>query len=270
MQMQIKFFVTILALLCIGSSDGAANWLGTFSLDNSCDQTECCCVSDQATITKASDTQLLISGNVAGAPCHSQLNGSTSISVLLPIPTDKDGYQIETNFLGTLNRFTLSDDSGYVANVNIQYPKCSGLATRVSSNWIGTFDVDGSCNQRECCCLSKQTKITKVSDTQLLVAGAVAGEPCKAQLNGSTYIEVPIPIPQDKQGFQITTNFLGTTNRFTLTYDNAYIANTNLQFPRCSGTGKRAAVDKNLGSTMSRASIALSMNALLFCLIFFI
>ena len=268
--MQMISYVAILTLLSVGSSNGAANWLGTFSVDNSCDQTECCCVSDQATITKASDTQLLVSANVAGAPCHSQLNGSTSISVPLPIPTDKDGYQIETNFLGTLNRFTLSDDSAFIANVNIQFPKCSGLAARVSSNWIGTYDIDDSCNQKECCCLSKQATITRVSDTQLLVAGAVAGEPCKAQLNGSTYIEVPIPIPRDKQGFQLTTTFLGTTNRFTLTYDNAYIANTNLQFPRCSGTGRRADTPKNLATCMSSASIMLSMNALLLSKILFV
>ncbi|CAF4720924.1 unnamed protein product, partial [Rotaria magnacalcarata] len=47
-------------------------------------------------------------------------------------------------------------------------------------------------------------------------------------------------MPQDKNGFQITTNFLGTNNRFTLTYDNQYVANVNLQYPRCSGMGRRS------------------------------
>jgi hypothetical protein len=227
------------ALLSVSLSADVPNWLGTFNVDNSCNQLECCCLSEQATISKASDTQFLVSAHVSGKPCREQLNGSTTVTVLLPMPQDKSGYQITTTFLGTDNRFTLNEDSQYIANVNLQYPKCSGMARRAVSNWLGTFSIDDSCNQNECCCLSEQATISKLSDTQLLVSAHVAGAPCKAQLNGSTTIEVPIPIPHDKNGFQITTTFLGTVNRFTLTYDNQYVAHTNLQYPKCSGNGRQ-------------------------------
>ncbi|CAF4031718.1 unnamed protein product, partial [Rotaria sordida] len=53
-------------------------------------------------------------------------------------------------------------------------------------------------------------------------------------------ISVLLSIPQDKNGFQITTNFLGTNNRFTLTYNNQYIAYVNLQYPKCSGMTRRS------------------------------
>ncbi|UJR28002.1 hypothetical protein I4U23_009260 [Adineta vaga] len=226
------------AVLSTGRPSDLPNWVGIYTIDDSCNQAECCCVSKQAVISKVRDTQLLITASVAGAPCREQLNGSTTISVTLPIPQDKGGYQITTNFLGTNNRFTLNSDSQYIANVNLQSPKCSGAAQRAVSNWIGTFNIDDSCDQNECCCLSGQTKITKISDTQLLVAANIVGKTCPSDLNGS--VEVPLAIPQDQNGFQTTTNFLGTNNRFTLTYDNQYIANVNLQSPKCSGMGRRA------------------------------
>ncbi|CAF2732536.1 unnamed protein product [Rotaria sp. Silwood2] len=236
----VTIFLTITtSLLSVSLSANLPNWLGTFNIDNSCNQAECCCLDEEATIVKINESQLLITANVAGLPCQTQLNGSTTVSVPLPIPQDKNGFQITTSFLGTLNRFTLSADSQYIAHSNLQYPRCSGSAQRVVSNWLGTFNVDDSCDQNQCCCLSEQATITKISDTQLLVSAYVAGEPCQAQLNGSRTIEVPIPIPKDKNGFQITTIFLGTMNRFTLTYDNQYIANVNLQYPRCSGMGRR-------------------------------
>ncbi|CAF2345377.1 unnamed protein product [Rotaria sp. Silwood2] len=236
----VTIFLTITtSLLSVSLSADLPNWLGTFNIDNSCNQAECCCLDEEATIVKINESQLLITANVAGLPCQAQLNGSTTVSVPLPIPQDKNGFQITTSFLGTLNRFTLSADSQYIAHSNLQYPRCSGSAQRVVSNWLGTFNVDDSCDQNQCCCLSEQATITKISDTQLLVSAYVAGEPCQAQLNGSRTIEVPIPIPKDKNGFQITTIFLGTMNRFTLTYDNQYIANVNLQYPRCSGMGRR-------------------------------
>ena len=239
--MRITIICSIIALFLFGIclSADPPNWLGTFNIDDSCNQNECCCVSEQATITKASDTQLLVLANVNGVPCREQLNGSTTIAVLIPIPQDKLGFQITTNFLGTDNRFTLNSDSQYIANVNLQYPKCSGMGRRVNNNWLGTFLLDDSCVQAECCCLVEQVKISKSSETQLLVSANVAGATCASQLNGTASVEIPVPIPQDKHGFQLTTIFVGSNNRFTLTYDNEYIANVNLQVPKCSGMARR-------------------------------
>ncbi|CAF0898983.1 unnamed protein product [Adineta steineri] len=230
--------ITITALFSVARSADPPNWLGTFIVDDSCDQAECCCLSEQVSISKHRDVELLIRANVAGVPCREQLNGSTTVAVILPIPQDKGGYQITANFLGTDNRFTLNADSQYIANVNLQYPKCSGSAQRTITNWVGTYNVDDSCNQDECCCLSEQVKISKLSEAELLVSANIVGKTCPSELNGS--IEVPIPTPQDKSGFQTTTSFLGTMNRFTLSYDNQNIANVNLQFPKCSGMARRA------------------------------
>ena len=236
----ITIFSTLAVVLCgVCQSADSPNWLGTFIVDNSCNENDCCCLSEQATITKANDAQLLVTANVSGVPCREQLNGSTSIAVLIPIPTDKSGFQITTNFLGTDNRFTLNSDSQYIANVNLQYPKCSGMARRISSNWLGIFQLDDSCVQTECCCLVEQVKISNLSDTLLLVSANVAGASCGSKGSESTSVEIPIPIPQDKNGFQLTTQFVGSLNRFTLTYDNQYIVNVNLQVPRCSGMARR-------------------------------
>jgi len=224
---------------CESSLLDGPNWLGTFNVDDSCNTNECCCLSEIATITKASDTQLLVTANVQGVACQQQLNGSTSVSILIPIPTDKSGFQLTMNFLGSNNRFTLSSDSQYIANVNLDFPRCSGSANRVNSNWFGTYAVDDSCLQTECCCLVGQAKISQMSDTQYVVSTNVTGATCGAPINQTVPVQIPIPIPKDKNGFQLTTLFVGSTNRFTLTYDNQFIVNANLQQPKCSGMAKR-------------------------------
>lgn len=255
--------IFLISLVHVCSTASTPNWAGVYNLDSSCNQAECCCPVEKAIIIKSDDTHFLVTLNVAGAPCAEQLNGSTTASVPIPIPQDKNGFQITTNFLGSNNRFTLSDDSQYIANVNLQYPKCSGMAQRVTSNWLGTFDIDDSCNQNECCCLADQATISKLNDREYLVSAAVAGVPCRAQLNGSTTVQVPLPIPQDKNGFQITTVFLGTNSRFTLTYDNQYIANVNIESPRCSGMGRRAKEAKNAAVSISFSSIIILIGAVL-------
>ncbi len=257
-------FILLVGLVHVYSSTSSPDWVGTYNIDSSCYEPECCCLSEQVTISKLSATTFSISASVAGAPCQEQLNGSTTITVMLPVPTDKNGYQITTNFLGTNNRFTLSADSQNIANANLQYPKCSGMARKTKTNWLGTFAIDSSCDQSTCCCLADQAKITRLDDTRLLVSANVAGVPCRTELNGSTSVEVPIPIPQDKNGYQITTNFLGTLNRFTLTYDNQNIAHSNMQFPQCSGMGQRIDDSKNTASLISSTSIFILINALLF------
>lgn len=239
--MHITAVFSIITVLLCGAclSADPPNWIGIFSIDDSCNQDECCCLTEQATIKKVSDTQLLVSANVSGVPCRAQLNGSTTIEVLIPTPKDKTGFQITTNFLGTNNRFTLSSDSQYIANVNLQYPKCSGMGQRADNNWLGTFITDDSCDRNLCCCLNGEVKISKFGNEQLLVSGNVDGATCGPHLNRSTSVEIPIPIPHDKHGFQLTTAFIGSINRFTLTYDNQFIANSNLQVPVCSGMARR-------------------------------
>lgn len=237
-----KMIITILLLSIVCKFTALAdspNWLGTFNVDESCDQNECCCLVEQATITAATDNQLLVSANVGGVPCHDQLNGSTTITALLPQPTAQSGYQISTNFLGTYNRFTLSSDSEYVAHVNLQYPKCSGMARRVLSNWMGTFQLDNSCDQTQCCCLVEEAKISKFNDSQLLVAANIAGTTCPHHSSTPVPVEIPLDMPKDKHGFQLTTFFVGSINRFTLTYDSQFISNANLQSPQCSGMARR-------------------------------
>ncbi|CAF3477743.1 unnamed protein product [Rotaria socialis] len=108
-------------------------WTGIFDVDESCDQTECCCISKRAIITRPENTRLLITANVAGAACRDIVNTSTSISSLIPIPQEKNGFQIITKFLSSDCRFTLSYDSKFIVDINLQYPKCSGTGIRVEN-----------------------------------------------------------------------------------------------------------------------------------------
>ena len=259
-------FLAHLVHLCLLVS--IPDWTGIYNVDDSCDQVDCCCVAEVATITMYSNTQLLVIANVAGAPCQQQLNGSVTVSVLVPIPQDKNGFQTTLNFLGTENRFTLSDDSQYLANANLESPKCSGMARKVVPNWLGTFKIDDSCDQNECCCLFEQATVTKMNDIQFLVSAHVAGKPCNSQLNGSTTVKIPVSIPQDKNGFQLTVDFLGSNNRFTLTYDNQYIAHANLQNPKCSAAGRRVEDSKNKASLTSSASVFILISTLFFRMIY--
>ncbi len=114
-------------------------------------------------------------------------------------------------------------------SLSCYYSSFEHFSTSWFPNWLGAFSIDDSWNQNECCCLSEQAKITKLSDTQLLVSANVAGKSCPAKVDGS--IQVPIPMPEDKDGFQIIRIFLGSLNR--------YVAIVNLQQPKCSGMGGR-------------------------------
>lgn len=62
----------------------------------------------------------------------------------------------------------------------------------------------------------------------------------------------------------MTTDFFGALHRFTLTYDNQYIAHANLQYPKCSGTGQRTDGGTSTGSLISSTSIFILINAFLF------
>ena len=117
--------------------------------------------------------------------------------------------------------------------------------------------MDRSCDRTECCCPVDEVTISKANDREMLVSSSVAGVPCQRQLNGSTTIKVNIPIPQDMNGYQVTTNFLGTNNRFTLTYDGQYIANVNMESPRCSGSARRKQTNTNAATTLSNSVAAL-------------
>ena len=103
--MQITDIFLIITIFHCGVCVAAdpPNWIGMFAIDNSCNQDKCCCLTEQATLVKVNDTRLLVSANVSGIPCQTQLNGSTTVEVLIPTPKDKSGFQITTNFLGTNN-----------------------------------------------------------------------------------------------------------------------------------------------------------------------
>jgi hypothetical protein len=106
------------------------NWFGKFNMDDSCEQADCCCLAGEVTISQGENNFLRVVSGVAGAPCQKQLNGSNTIDVSLPNPTGKQGFQLIIPFLGTTNRFTLTYNSRYIANVNFDEPKCSGMAWR--------------------------------------------------------------------------------------------------------------------------------------------
>ena len=74
---------------------------------------------------------------------------------------------------------------------------------------------------------------------QLLVSGNVDSATCEVHFNRSSSVEISISVSKDKHCFQLTTSFMGSINRFTLTYGTQYIIYANLQVPVCSGMARR-------------------------------
>jgi hypothetical protein len=113
----------------IGTISSTPNWTGTFLMDNGCDTTVCCCLSNQITLTQITGNQIQITGSVNGQ-CASV--GST-VTLVAPIPT---GFQ--TGFFWGIEpvRLQLGQDNSYLSFVNTGTGQagCSATALRISEN----------------------------------------------------------------------------------------------------------------------------------------
>jgi hypothetical protein len=96
-------------------------------MDNGCDTTVCCCLTNQITLTQITGNQLQIAGSVTG---QCALFGST-VTITISIPT---GFQTGF-FWGTEPiRLQLGQDNSYLSFVNTGtgHAVCSATALRTS------------------------------------------------------------------------------------------------------------------------------------------
>jgi hypothetical protein len=95
-------------------------------MDNQCDTTACCCLSNQITLTQTAG-QMQIAGSATG---QCALIGST-VSLLVPMSTS---FQIDFLWGTETIRLQLGQDNAYVSFVNIYHGRCSATAVRTSYN----------------------------------------------------------------------------------------------------------------------------------------
>ncbi len=110
-----------------GSISSTPNWIGTFQMDNGCDTSSCCCLSNQITVSQTTNNLMQITGSVTGV-CTSI---SSPISLTLSIPTS---FQTSFTWSGETIRLQLGQDNSYLSFVNIRRGLCSASALRTSYN----------------------------------------------------------------------------------------------------------------------------------------
>jgi hypothetical protein len=96
-------------------------------MDNQCDTTACCCLSNQITLTQTIGYQMQIAGSAIG---QCALFGS-AISLIVPMSTS---FQIDFSWATETIRLQLGQDNAYVSFVNIYHGRCSATAVRTSYN----------------------------------------------------------------------------------------------------------------------------------------
>ncbi|CAF3808301.1 unnamed protein product, partial [Rotaria sordida] len=50
----------------LGTISSTPNWIGTFLMDNACDTSSCCCLTNQVTLSQVTNNQLQITGSITG------------------------------------------------------------------------------------------------------------------------------------------------------------------------------------------------------------
>jgi hypothetical protein len=110
-----------------GTISSTPIWKGTYQMDNMCDTTLCCCLSNKIVISKTINNQIQLSGSASGT-----CNGlSTSVALVETMPTS---FLLLLEWYGQTIRVILGQDNSYIAFVNSNVGYCSGTALRTSYN----------------------------------------------------------------------------------------------------------------------------------------
>ncbi|CAF1045328.1 unnamed protein product [Adineta steineri] len=115
----------------------------------------------------------------------------------------------------------------------IALTKKSQLGTIATSpNWVGTYELDTSCDLTACCCLSNQLTMYTTSSNQIQVIGTLAGI-CTNVLASVSYAQTA------PTGFTLSFPWSGAAIRIIMGQDNSYIGYVVGSNGYCSGTGLR-------------------------------
>ncbi|CAF1201321.1 unnamed protein product [Rotaria sordida] len=120
----------------LGTISSTPNWIGTFLMDNACDTSSCCCLTNQVTLSQVTNNQLQITGSITGL-CTIF---SSPITLIQSMPT---GFQVFITWSGETIRLQLGQDNSYISFVNIKHGKCSttGLRTSYSSGSMKSMNL---------------------------------------------------------------------------------------------------------------------------------
>jgi hypothetical protein len=234
---------------CTVGTVATANWIGTFSMSNTCDQRTCCCPVGKMVVSSASTNLLRVQCSFAGSACPS---GVLSLDDTIAMP---DGYSAQIVFLGNRVLVELSPDSRTIQLTNPVFPSCSETASRseapATANWIGTFSMSNACDQRTCCCPVGKMVVSSASTNLLRVQCSFAGSVCPS---GVLSLDDTIAMPD---GYSAQIVFLGNRVLVELSPDSRTIQLTNPVFPSCSETAVKS-------EALSSAKINMALMSLLF------
>lgn len=96
-------------------------------MDNGCDTSVCCCLSNSITVITTPSNQIQVSGSVTGA-CNSF---SSPVTLTQQLPS---GFQVYLYWSTETIRLQLGPDSSYLSFVNLLRGTCSATAVRTSAN----------------------------------------------------------------------------------------------------------------------------------------
>ncbi|CAF0828225.1 unnamed protein product [Adineta ricciae] len=96
-------------------------WAGTYTTDNTCPTSSCCCLSGQVVVASASANTYSVNSPVSGV-----CSGATTYSGTL-YTSGFAGWMI---VISGNNTVTLSSDSKVITVINWSNPLCSGLGTK--------------------------------------------------------------------------------------------------------------------------------------------
>ena len=105
-------------------------WSGSYTTDNTCATSSCCCLSGQVVVASASGNTYSVNSPVTGV-CGSATTYSGTLYT-----SGFSGWMIVTSGNNTV---TLSSDSKVITVINVNSPLCSGLGTK---NGVDRLDVN--------------------------------------------------------------------------------------------------------------------------------
>lgn len=120
-----QMYKILILMLSIASSVEGQNWIGIFSVENGCDQQQCCCLLGPVTLKNTDSTKLQIESRIAGRYCP-----SSSLAVAIAHPT---GFSTYYPFLDDQVQLTLSADSNTITAQSSLLAQCRGRAVRSGS-----------------------------------------------------------------------------------------------------------------------------------------
>ncbi|UJR07298.1 hypothetical protein I4U23_011586 [Adineta vaga] len=116
----------------------------------------------------------------------------------------------------------------------IKRPTPAFVRGEVSStpNWIGTFQMDSSCDTSTCCCFTNQIFLIQTSSNLLQLNGSLSGR-C---IGSTSLVSYALSMPTN---YAVAFTWFGQAIRVILSQDNSYLALVDNNVGYCSGTALR-------------------------------